>query len=161
MKWMEHFLSGGQLAGKIICPNKKCGAKLGNYDWAGVCCGCKQWVTPVRRCVFLFFFHPYYNWRLFFFKGFCINRSKVDEIVWLFFFHLSLFLAMCFSPPSLYKHAFHLKHVYVVVFLFLFVAGWLQYTFLFSSSFPPYTQFTHWTYCLFARHHTCLSCRIM
>ena len=52
MKWMEHFLSGGQLAGKIICPNKKCAAKLGNYDWAGVCCGCKQWVTPVCGCLF-------------------------------------------------------------------------------------------------------------
>lgn len=48
MKWMDHFLSDGQLAGKIICPNKKCGAKLGNYDWAGQCCGCKEWVTPVR-----------------------------------------------------------------------------------------------------------------
>ncbi|KAF8879643.1 hypothetical protein CPB84DRAFT_1687860 [Gymnopilus junonius] len=59
MKWMDHFLSSGQLAGKITCPNKKCGAKLGNYDWAGVCCGCKEWVTP----------------------GFCINRSKVDEVV--------------------------------------------------------------------------------
>ncbi|GLB42290.1 putative dual specificity phosphatase, catalytic domain [Lyophyllum shimeji] len=59
MKWMEPFLASGQIAGKIICPNTKCGAKLGNYDWAGVCCGCKEWVTP----------------------GFCINRSKVDEIV--------------------------------------------------------------------------------
>ncbi|KDR80052.1 hypothetical protein GALMADRAFT_222955 [Galerina marginata CBS 339.88] len=59
MKWMDHFLSDGQLAGKISCPNKKCGAKLGNYDWAGVCCGCKEWVTP----------------------GFCINRSKVDEVL--------------------------------------------------------------------------------
>ncbi|KAG6856937.1 hypothetical protein H0H87_011923 [Tephrocybe sp. NHM501043] len=59
MKWMEPFLSSGQLAGKIVCPNTKCGAKLGSYDWAGVCCGCKEWVTP----------------------GFCINRSKVDEIV--------------------------------------------------------------------------------
>ncbi|KAF8174097.1 hypothetical protein BJ912DRAFT_66559 [Pholiota molesta] len=59
MKWMDHFLSEGQLAGKIICPNKKCGAKLGNYDWAGQCCGCKEWVTP----------------------GFCINRSKVDEVI--------------------------------------------------------------------------------
>jgi hypothetical protein len=48
MKWMEPFLESGQLAGKIICPNMKCGAKLGNYDWAGVCCGCKEWVTPVR-----------------------------------------------------------------------------------------------------------------
>ncbi|KAF8889666.1 hypothetical protein BD779DRAFT_325060 [Infundibulicybe gibba] len=59
MKWMEPFLEAGQMAGKIVCPNKKCGAKLGNYDWAGVNCGCKAWVTP----------------------GFCINRSKVDEIV--------------------------------------------------------------------------------
>lgn len=59
MKWMEPFLEEAQIAGKILCPNKKCGAKLGNYDWAGVCCGCKEWVTP----------------------GFCINRSKVDEVV--------------------------------------------------------------------------------
>uniref|UniRef100_A0A0W0FZG5 protein-tyrosine-phosphatase n=1 Tax=Moniliophthora roreri TaxID=221103 RepID=A0A0W0FZG5_MONRR len=58
MKWMEPFLEEGQIAGKIMCPNKKCGAKLGNYDWAGVCCGCKEWVVP----------------------GFCINRSKVDEV---------------------------------------------------------------------------------
>ncbi|EIN08594.1 hypothetical protein PUNSTDRAFT_114048 [Punctularia strigosozonata HHB-11173 SS5] len=59
MKWMEPFLESGQLAGKIVCPNKKCGAKLGNYDWAGVKCSCKEWVTP----------------------GFCIHRSKVDEVV--------------------------------------------------------------------------------
>ncbi|KAH6906785.1 protein-tyrosine phosphatase-like protein [Coprinopsis sp. MPI-PUGE-AT-0042] len=59
MKWMDSFLDSGETAGKIVCPNKRCGAKLGNYDWAGQCCGCKQWVTP----------------------GFCINRSKVDEVV--------------------------------------------------------------------------------
>ncbi|KAH9933812.1 uncharacterized protein B0H18DRAFT_982187 [Fomitopsis serialis] len=59
MKWMDFFLQDGQMAGKIVCPNKKCGAKLGNYDWAGVCCSCKQWVVP----------------------GFCIHRSKVDEVV--------------------------------------------------------------------------------
>jgi len=57
MKWMEPFLKSGHLAGKIICP--KCNAKLGNYDWAGVCCSCREWVTP----------------------GFCIHRSKVDEVV--------------------------------------------------------------------------------
>jgi hypothetical protein len=51
MKWMEFFLEDGQLAGKIICPNKKCGAKLGNYDWAGACCSCKEWVVPVRLVV--------------------------------------------------------------------------------------------------------------
>ncbi|KAJ6627999.1 hypothetical protein B0H10DRAFT_1869341 [Mycena sp. CBHHK59/15] len=59
MKWMEPFLESGQIAGKIVCPNRKCGAKLGNYDWAGMRCGCKEWVTP----------------------GFCINRSKVDEVI--------------------------------------------------------------------------------
>ncbi|KAH9849816.1 hypothetical protein C2E23DRAFT_350969 [Lenzites betulinus] len=59
LKWMESFLEQGSMAGKIICPNKKCGAKLGNYDWAGVCCSCKEWVVP----------------------GFCIHRSKVDEVV--------------------------------------------------------------------------------
>ncbi|EUC65419.1 tyrosine-phosphatase [Rhizoctonia solani AG-3 Rhs1AP] len=58
LKWMQPFLEKGQLAGKIICPNPKCGTKLGNYDWAGVSCSCKEWVTP----------------------GFCIHRSKVDEV---------------------------------------------------------------------------------
>ncbi|KAM6503338.1 hypothetical protein JOM56_000281 [Amanita muscaria] len=59
MDWMELFLGAGEVAGKILCPNKKCGAKLGNYDWAGgssetICSYCDQ--------------------------GFCINRSKVDQI---------------------------------------------------------------------------------
>lgn len=72
---MQPFLEKGQLAGKIICPNPKCGAKLGNYDWAGVNCSCKEWVTPVSMyldsrvaCLTLTF------------QGFCIHRSKVDEI---------------------------------------------------------------------------------
>ncbi|KAH8829287.1 hypothetical protein DL96DRAFT_1527004 [Flagelloscypha sp. PMI_526] len=59
MKWMDSFLSQGQLAGKIPCPNPKCTAKLGNFDWAGLKCGCKTWVVP----------------------GFCIARGKVDEII--------------------------------------------------------------------------------
>ncbi|KAI0761117.1 protein-tyrosine phosphatase-like protein [Irpex lacteus] len=58
LKWMDSILEQGHMSGKIICPNKKCGAKLGNYDWAGVCCSCKEWVVP----------------------GFCIHRSKVDEM---------------------------------------------------------------------------------
>ncbi|KAG9313375.1 hypothetical protein JVU11DRAFT_5692 [Chiua virens] len=51
MKWMDPMLASGALSGKIVCPNKKCGAKIGNYDWAGVCCGCKEWVTPVDEIV--------------------------------------------------------------------------------------------------------------
>jgi dual specificity phosphatase 12 len=84
MKWMEPFLESGQIAGKIACPNKKCGAKLGNYDWAGMCCGCKEWVTPV--CLLLSSsssllarnFPPTHPAVI---QGFCINRSKVDEVV--------------------------------------------------------------------------------
>lgn len=80
MKWMEPFLEEGQLAGKIICPNKKCGTKLGNYDWAGVCCSCKEWVVPVS-----FFVSQYISVMTFLtsilVKGFCIHRSKVDEVV--------------------------------------------------------------------------------
>lgn len=47
LTWMEPFLADGQLAGKIVCPNEKCKAKIGSYDWAGVQCGCKEWVVPV------------------------------------------------------------------------------------------------------------------
>ena len=46
---MEPVLSKGQVAGKFVCPNEKCGVKIGNFDWAGVQCGCKEWVTPVSR----------------------------------------------------------------------------------------------------------------
>ena len=46
MPWMESFLRNGLRTGKIVCPNRKCGAKLGNYDWAGVRCGCTEWITP-------------------------------------------------------------------------------------------------------------------
>lgn len=35
LSWMSPFLETGALAGKIVCPNKKCNAKLGNFDWAG------------------------------------------------------------------------------------------------------------------------------
>lgn len=47
LTWMEPFLENGNMAGKILCPNEKCKAKIGNYDWAGVQCGCKDWVVPV------------------------------------------------------------------------------------------------------------------
>ncbi|KAL1946227.1 hypothetical protein VTO73DRAFT_15354 [Trametes versicolor] len=57
MKWMTPFLEQGNASGKIICPNEKCGAKLGNYYWAGTFCSCQQWVTP----------------------AFCIARNKVEE----------------------------------------------------------------------------------
>lgn len=55
LTWMEPALESGQVSGKLFCP---CGAKIGTFDWAGVQCGCKEWVTP----------------------GFCIHRSRVDEV---------------------------------------------------------------------------------
>jgi dual specificity phosphatase 12 len=73
---MEPFLESGELAGKITCPNKKCGAKLGNFDWAGVRCSCKEWVVPVS--VQLLFITNNLSKDV---QGFCIHRSKVDEFV--------------------------------------------------------------------------------
>ncbi|KAL7416113.1 hypothetical protein BDY24DRAFT_368944 [Mrakia frigida] len=58
MSWMDSSISTGQLAGKILCPNERCKAKIGSFDWAGSKCGCKEWITP----------------------GFCLHRSKVDDI---------------------------------------------------------------------------------
>ncbi|KAG8995334.1 hypothetical protein FRB94_009281 [Tulasnella sp. JGI-2019a] len=79
MKWMNPFLEG-LLEGKITCPNTKCGVKLGNYAWAGVRCSCENWVTPVRLvggCILLFALTNVHDN---FVQGFCIPRSKVDEI---------------------------------------------------------------------------------
>ncbi|KAG8832152.1 hypothetical protein FRC17_001904 [Serendipita sp. 399] len=47
LQWMT-FLGDGSSTGKILCPNERCKAKVGNYDWAGVKCSCGEWVTPVR-----------------------------------------------------------------------------------------------------------------
>ncbi len=46
---MELVLRNGDIGGKLLCPNEKCGVKIGNFDWAGVQCGCKGWVTPVSK----------------------------------------------------------------------------------------------------------------
>ncbi len=44
---MDPVLAAGELAGRLTCPNEKCKAKIGNYDWAGAQCGCGSWVIPV------------------------------------------------------------------------------------------------------------------
>jgi hypothetical protein len=56
MGWMDPLFDGSTVAGKLTCPNTRCKAKLGNFDWAGQKCGCKAWITP----------------------GFCLTRGKVD-----------------------------------------------------------------------------------
>lgn len=43
LSWMAPLLDSGILAGKIVCPGAKCGAKLGSYDWAGL-----------RKCLYFY-----------------------------------------------------------------------------------------------------------
>ncbi|WFD41571.1 hypothetical protein MPSI1_000202 [Malassezia psittaci] len=40
LKWMSESsdLVEGELSGRILCPNKRCNAKLGNWTWAGSQC---------------------------------------------------------------------------------------------------------------------------
>jgi len=49
LPWMASAVTGGaggELAGKLLCPGKACGAKLGAWAWSGAKCSCGQWVTP-------------------------------------------------------------------------------------------------------------------
>ena len=80
LSWMRPQLENGDLSGKLMCPNTRCNAKLGTFDWSGcksdsfsfclgeiklikcmvnaVRCSCAAWISP----------------------GFALNASKVDEI---------------------------------------------------------------------------------
>lgn len=57
LSWMSPFLESGVLAGKITCPNKRCGAKLGNFDWAGnrTCSHSRDDVSLASAADMLFF----------------------------------------------------------------------------------------------------------
>ncbi|UZJ51242.1 hypothetical protein CBS101457_000562 [Exobasidium rhododendri] len=57
LAWMA-ALKAGEITGRLNCPNARCGAKLGSWDWAGMQCACGAWVTP----------------------AFALHKSKVDEI---------------------------------------------------------------------------------
>ncbi|RBR26429.1 uncharacterized protein FIESC28_00723 [Fusarium coffeatum] len=46
LSWMRGVLEQGELNGRILCPNEKCGAGVGRYDWKGFRCSCGGWVTP-------------------------------------------------------------------------------------------------------------------
>ncbi len=43
-KWFADDIS--DVNGKLMCPNGKCGSKLGTYDWCGSKCSCGSWVVP-------------------------------------------------------------------------------------------------------------------
>lgn len=46
LSWMRSELENGALSGRLLCPNERCGAGVGRYDWKGFKCSCDGWVTP-------------------------------------------------------------------------------------------------------------------
>jgi dual specificity phosphatase 12 len=46
LSWMRNELENGALSGRLLCPNERCGAGVGRYDWKGFKCSCDGWVTP-------------------------------------------------------------------------------------------------------------------
>ena len=59
LSWMRPILEQGELDGRLICPNTKCGASIGRYAWQGFKCSCGEWVAP----------------------AFSLQNSKVDKVV--------------------------------------------------------------------------------
>ncbi|KAM0425603.1 hypothetical protein ACHAPT_009134 [Fusarium lateritium] len=59
LSWMRSVLEKGELNGRLLCPNAKCGAGVGRYDWKGFRCSCGGWVTP----------------------AFSLQRARVDDVV--------------------------------------------------------------------------------
>ncbi|OAQ82151.1 dual specificity phosphatase, subgroup, catalytic domain-containingprotein [Purpureocillium lilacinum] len=57
LSWMRGELERGELNGRLMCPNERCGAAVGRYDWKGIHCACGAWVTP----------------------GLSLQRARVDE----------------------------------------------------------------------------------
>jgi dual specificity phosphatase 12 len=55
---MRPELEQGILAGRLECPNAKCGAQLGRYAWQGMRCSCGVWVCP----------------------AFSLQKGRVDEV---------------------------------------------------------------------------------
>lgn len=59
LSWMRPVLEAGELDGRLVCPNPRCGSSLGRYSWKGFKCSCNEWVCP----------------------AFSLGASKVDEVV--------------------------------------------------------------------------------
>lgn len=58
LSWMRPILEEGELDGRLVCPNAKCGSSIGRYAWQGFKCSCGEWVCP----------------------AFSLGASKVDEV---------------------------------------------------------------------------------
>jgi dual specificity phosphatase 12 len=59
LSWMRDELGKAQLNGRLQCPNPRCGAGVGRYDWKGFKCTCGGWVTP----------------------AFSLQKGRVDEVM--------------------------------------------------------------------------------
>lgn len=59
LSWMRSVLEQGELNGRLLCPNEKCGAGVGRYDWKGFRCSCGGWETP----------------------AFSLQKARVDDVV--------------------------------------------------------------------------------
>lgn len=59
LSWMRSELEKGEINGRLSCPNQRCGAAVGRYDWKGIRCACGGWVIP----------------------GLSLQRARVDEEV--------------------------------------------------------------------------------
>ncbi|KAF3074101.1 Tyrosine-protein phosphatase YVH1 [Trichoderma lentiforme] len=46
LSWMRAELEKGELSGRLSCPNTKCGAGVGRYDWKGFPCSCGSREDP-------------------------------------------------------------------------------------------------------------------
>ncbi len=57
LSWMRPELEQATVNGRLTCPNGRCGAAVGRYDWKGFKCTCGAWVTP----------------------AFSLQRARVDE----------------------------------------------------------------------------------
>lgn len=47
-EWLAY---DGLDSGKLSCANPKCGAKLGQWNWAGNTCSCGAWVAPAFQII--------------------------------------------------------------------------------------------------------------
>ena len=45
--WLDVQLN--ELKGTVMCPNQKCKAKIGTYNWTGQQCSCGHWVCPALQ----------------------------------------------------------------------------------------------------------------
>lgn len=46
LSWMRPELETQELEGRLDCPNQKCKAHVGRWNWKGLRCSCGVWVTP-------------------------------------------------------------------------------------------------------------------